>query len=137
VKHTQKSGMGTDIVMHDRDAKFTASFDAALKEAGLRVQKAAPRAPNTVAFVERFIQTVRQELLDDFIVFGERHLNCLCTVFLDFYHRRRPHQAKENDLLVVRRRRKTKPRTEVIPLSEVRCQQQLGGLLKHYYREAA
>jgi hypothetical protein len=58
--------------------------------------------------------------------------------FVDFYHRLRTRQAKENDLLVVSRRRKAKlPTTEIVPLAEVRCQQQLGVLLKHYYRKAA
>ncbi len=139
-RHVKKARLGSDIVMHDRDTKFTASFDEALKGAGLRVQKAAYRSPNTVAFVERFIQTLGQECLDHFIVFGERHLNHLCSVFLDYYHRLRPHQSKENDLLVARpgRKRKRKPRpNDILPLTEVRCEQRLGGLLKHYYRKAA
>src|SRR3954470_9790570 len=124
--------------MHDRNTKFTASFDDALKGAGLRVQKAAYRSPNTCAFVERFIHTLGQECLDHFIVFGERHLNHLCSVFLDYYHRLRPHQSKENDLLAVKRRRKRQPLPpKVIPLSEVRCEKRLGGLLRHYYRKAA
>jgi len=138
VRHTRKTGLGTDIIMHDRDGKFCAAFDAALEAAGLRVQKTAIRSPNTVAFVERFIQTLGQECLDSFIVFGERHLNHLCTVFLKYYHRLRPHQGKENGLLMVKRRRKPKPHSAAaIPLSEVRCEQRLGGLLKHYYRKAA
>ena len=57
--HAEESGLGADIVMHDRDGKFMAEFDATLKDAGLRVQKAAYRSPNTVAFVERFNQTLR------------------------------------------------------------------------------
>jgi putative transposase len=104
------------------------------------VQKAAYRSPNTVAFVERFNQTLRQELLEHFIVFGERHLNHLVSVFIDYYHRLRPHQAKENELLVpVSRRKKQRRRQEPteIPLSEIRCEDRLGGLLKHYYRKAA
>src|SRR4051812_771350 len=137
VRHAQKSGLGADIVMHDRDTKFTASFDATLMSTGLRVKKAAYRSPNTCAFVERFIQTLGQECLDHFIVFGERHLNHLCSVFLDYYHRLRPHQSKENDLLVVKRRRSKPLPPKVIPLSEVRCEKRLGGLLRHYYRKAA
>jgi putative transposase len=137
-KRVKKTRLGADIVMHDRDTKFTASFDDALKSAGLRVQKAAYRSPNTVAFVERFIQTLGQECLDHFIVFGERHLNHLCSVFIDYYHQLRPHQGKENELLVAKRKSRPKqPPVEVISLSEVRCQQKLGGLLKHYHRKAA
>jgi putative transposase len=138
VKQAKKSGLGVDRVMHDRDTKFSAAFDAELRAAGLRIQRSAYRSPNTVAFVERFIQTLGQECLDHFIVFGEGHLNHLCSVFLDYYHRLRPHQGRDNDPLVVPRRRKTKPPPiEIASFSEVRCQQQLGGLLKHYYRKAA
>jgi putative transposase len=142
VVHARETGLGVDIVMHDRDTKFTAAFDDVLKKAGLRVQKAAYCSPNTVAFVERFIQTLGQECLDHFIIFGERHLNHLCGVFIDYYHRRRPHQAKENHLLTaeeLRRRPRKKPRLlpAIQPLSEIRCEDRLGGLLKHYYRRAA
>lgn len=143
VKHAKQTQLGVDIVMHDRDAKFTATFDAALKNAGLRVLKSSFRSPNTVAFVERFIQTLGQECLDYFFVFGERHLNYLVSQFVDYYHRRRPHQGKDNEVLV-RRGRRRKPHAphppaenDVVPLAEVRCESRLGGLLKHYYRQAA
>jgi len=124
--------------MHDRDSKFSKAFDDQLRKDGLRVQKAAYRSPNTVAYVERFVQTIQQEVLDHFIVFGERHLNHLCAVFVDYYHRLRPHQGKDNELLVSKPSRKRKPPpAEVISLADVRCEQRLGGLLKHYYRKAA
>jgi putative transposase len=128
--------------MHDRDSKFSAAFDTELRTAGLRVQKSSFRSPNTVAFVERFIQTIQQECLDYFVVFGERNLNHLCSIFVDYYHRLRPHQAKDNDLLLTSKRRRKKkptrpPPDDALPLSEVRCEQRLGGLLKHYYRKAA
>lgn len=136
-RHVKPSGLGADIVMHDRDSKFSVAFDAELKNAGLRVQKSAFRSPNTVAFVERLIQTLGQECLDHFIVFGEQHLNHLCSVFVEYYQRRRPHQGKDNELLVAKRGRRKKSAAATISLSEVRCQQQLGGLLKHFYRQAA
>ena len=74
VRHMKDSGLEADIVMHDRDNKFSEDFDQMLKDAKLRVQKAAFRSPNTVAFVERFIQALQQECLDYFVVFGEEHL---------------------------------------------------------------
>ena len=138
VKHARQERLGADIVMHDRDSKFSAAFDAELQAAGLRVQKSSFRSPNTVAFVERFIQTIGQECLDHFVVFGERHLNYLCSVFVDYYHHLRPHQGKDNELLVrAKQKRKRVPPTETVPLSEIRCQRRLGGLLKHYHRKAA
>jgi hypothetical protein len=58
---------------HDRDGKFSQPFDDAVRDAGLKVQMTAFLSPNTVAYVERFIQSLQQEVLDYFIVFGRRH----------------------------------------------------------------
>jgi transposase InsO family protein len=64
VQHIQDSGLEADILMLDRDNKFSEEFDQTLRDADLRVQKAAFRSPNTVAFVERFIKTLQQECLE-------------------------------------------------------------------------
>ena len=84
-------------------------------------------AANTVAFVERFIQTMQQECLDDFIVFGEAHMNHLVKEMVEFYHESRPHQAKDNDLLVPTQA--TGEERAVVRLSEIRCKKRLGGVL--------
>jgi transposase InsO family protein len=74
LNHVEDSGLAATIVMHDRDTKFTASFDGLLESAGLEIKLAAHRSPNINAFVERFIQTIQQECLDYFIVFGRQHI---------------------------------------------------------------
>ena len=79
LQHTKETGLGAEIVMHDRDTKFTASFDEVLKAGNVKVQKSAYRSPNTVAFVERFIKTLQQGCLDYFVVFGEQHMNHLVS----------------------------------------------------------
>lgn len=140
-------GLGAKTVIHDRDTKFTASFDQCLESANLQVVKCAHRAPNTNAFVERFIQTLQQECLNYFIVFGAQHMDHLVAEMVSHYHEERPHQAKENELLAlatpnakpskVNRKKKRKSRSDVIPVSQIECRQRLGGRLKHYYRRAA
>lgn len=138
LKHAEKSKLGADVVMHDRDTKFARSFDATLENAGLRVQWTAYRSPNTCAFVERFIQTLGQECLDHFVVLGERHLNYVVREFLDHYHLERPHQALENKTVVKKGyRRKTTVDASTLPFGDLACKTRLGGLLKHYYRRAA
>jgi putative transposase len=143
LQHVEQSGLGADIVMHDRDTKFTASFDKQLERAKLRIGETAFRSPNTLAFAERFIQTLGQECLDYFIPVGERHLNHFVSEMVAHYHNERPHQGLDNDLLAPlaksRRKRTTRPkagRDPTILLREVGCKQRLGGLLRHYYRKA-
>ncbi|MGE0538531.1 MAG: integrase core domain-containing protein [Pirellulales bacterium] len=144
VAHIKQTGLSAEIVMRDRDGKFTSPFDETLKAAGLKIRKSAPRSPNIQAFVERFIQTLQQECLDYFIPIGRQHLDHLAAEAMIHYHDERPHQSLDNGLLAPlpkpksRRKAKAKPPDETtIALSEVRCKQRLGGLLKHYYRQAA
>jgi putative transposase len=137
LRHARSKKLGTELIMHDRDTKFTASFDAALeKKDGLEVRRSAYRAPNTAAYVERFVQSIKQECLDYFVVFGQRHMNHLCQEFAEHYHAERPHQGLDNELPKPSRKgRKRQP--DLIPLGDIACRTRLGGLLKHYHRKAA
>ena len=135
--HAKAEKLPVQMLFHDRDAKFTRAVDADLATQEIEVRKTAFRAPNTNAYVERFIQTIQQECLDHFVILGQLHFDHLVTEWLQHYHTERPHQAKENELLVVRRRRIRVPPADTIALSDVHCEQRLGGLLRHYYRNAA
>jgi putative transposase len=128
LEHTNEAGLDAKMLMHDRDTKFTKSFDVVLNSSGVETRKSAFRSPNTVAFVERFIQTIQQECLDYFIVFGEMHMDYLVREFLEYYHEERPHQGLGN-----------RPISGEPPPAdgELHCRTRLGGLLKHYYRAAA
>jgi putative transposase len=143
VTQAREQGLPVTLVQRDRDTKFAKSFDAKLKSQRVKAIKNPIRSPNTNAFVERFIQSIKTECLDHFIVFGESHLNHLCNEYLAHYHDDRPHQGLDNELLVkpkVHGRPRTKRvalENQVVPLAEVRCKQRLGGLLKSYSRRAA
>jgi transposase InsO family protein len=60
--------------VRDRAGQFTAAFDTVLTDAGITVLKIPPRSPRANAYAERFVLTVRTELTDRLLVFGERHL---------------------------------------------------------------
>ena len=144
LRHAKQTEMSVKMLFHDRDTKFTKTLDRDLKLAGVKVQKTAFRAPNTNTFVERFIQSVEQECLDHFLVVGAQHFNHLVGSWLEYYHTERPHQSKENEVLLPlrgppdARKGKSKPQIADLPkLRDIRCRERLGGLLKHYYRKAA
>jgi putative transposase len=99
--------------------------------------KASFRAPNLNAFVERFNQTLLVEALDHFIIFGRKHLDHIVSEFVRFYLRKRPHQSLDNEPIGKRKRQRKLAASKVISLTDVRCERQLGGVLKHYYRKVA
>ncbi len=49
-------------------------------------------------YVERFVGTLRRELLNHVIIFSESHLNSLLTEYIEqYYHCARPHQGLDGD----------------------------------------
>jgi putative transposase len=67
------------FLVRDRAGQFTASFDALLADAGIAAVKIPPRSPRANAFAERFVLTVRTEVTDRMLIFGERHLRAVLT----------------------------------------------------------
>jgi putative transposase len=141
VKQARSNGLRVRYVQRDRDRKFAGGFDRALRKRHVKVVKSPAKAPNTQAFVERFIGSLRNECLNHFVFFGMRHLYAVARSWLDHYHAERPHQGVENELLVkppgVKKSVENRTADEMLSLQDIRCRQRLGGLLKHYERVAA
>jgi putative transposase len=130
--HAAEQAVKPAMLLRDNDHKFGPEFDAVLKAEGVDVRRVGPLAPNLNAVAERFVQCVKVECLDRFLVFGEGHLRHLLHEFLVHYHKCRPHQGIGNVT-------PAEPPPDPSPLDprEVVCQERLGGLLKHYSRRAA
>jgi putative transposase len=58
------------FLLRDRDTRFTAAFDAVFVAEGLRVLRTPVRAPRANAHAERWVGTVRREVLDRMLIFG-------------------------------------------------------------------
>jgi putative transposase len=82
--------------------------------------------------VRGYVQTIRQECLDHFLILGERHLSHIVKEFVAHSNEERPHQAKGN--VPLPDADEPEPRILSFPSGEVRCSERPGGLLKHYYR---
>jgi putative transposase len=114
------------FLIRDRAGQFTASFDAVLADAGIEVIKIPPRCPRANCFAERFVLTVRAEVTDRMLVFGERHLRTVLAQYSLHYNRRRPHRA-----LQLRPPRPESPVPELIQ-GRIRRRPVLGGLINQY-----
>ncbi|WP_230860872.1 integrase core domain-containing protein [Actinoplanes aureus] len=80
-------------MIRDRDAKFTAAFDAVFAAAGIQTVKIPPRAPKANAYAERWVRTVRTECLDWTLIWNRRHLQRVLTRYLEHYNTGRPHRG--------------------------------------------
>jgi putative transposase len=81
------------FLVRDRAGQFTTAFDAVLAGAGIDTVKIPPRCPRANCFAERFVLTVRTELTDRILIFGERHLRVVLARYGAHYNGRRPHRA--------------------------------------------
>jgi putative transposase len=93
---TDKQPKPPAYLVRDFDAKFTKEFDAILKTANIEPIKVGPAAPNLSPHAERFVLSIKSECLDDFVVFGEAHLQYLVKEYLDHYNTERAHQGVGN-----------------------------------------
>ena len=68
------AGVRVKFALHDRDASFTAAFDAVFQAAGARVVRSAIQAPRMGSIMERWIGSCRRELPDRTLIWNQRHL---------------------------------------------------------------
>ncbi len=116
-------------LIHDRDTKFTAPFDAVFVSEGIVIVLTPPQAPNANACAERWIRSVREECLDHLLIFSQRSLHRVLTEYIDYYNRARPHQSLQQQTPI--------PYRPGPPEGLIRHRKVLGGLIRDYYREAA
>jgi transposase InsO family protein len=114
------------FLVRDRAGQFAAPFDAVLADVCIEVVKIPPRCPRANCFAERFVLTVRTEVTDRMLIFGERHLRRVVAEYATHYNSQRPHRA-----LQLRPPRPQSP----IPKSvygTIRRRPVLGGLINEY-----
>ena len=123
---------GAKYRIHDRDPLFSKVFIAILKAGGLKSAKIPAQSPHCNPYAERFVKTIKYECLNQFVIFGERHLRHLIKEFVEHYMTERFHQGIGGQLI-----RNVGPTNDNAADGKVARRSRLGGLLNYYYREAA
>lgn len=83
------------FLIRDRAGQFTTAFDTVLADTGIQIVKIPPRCPQANSYAERFVRTVRAELTDRMLIFGQRHLRRVLDEYLAHYNEQRPHRGRE------------------------------------------
>ena len=119
---------GLKFLIRDRDAKFTATFDAVFTAVGVRIIK-TPVQANAIA--ERWISSARRECLDRLLITSERHLRLVLSEYVEHYNVHRPHRTLRQSPPAGHERPPT-----MGPNVRVLRRDRLGGLIREYAQVA-
>ena len=79
-------------LIHDRSPELCFHYE----DYGLQDVTTSVKAPNMNSVAERFVRSVRNEVLDAFVVFGQKQIeHLLGTYIMKYYNRKQPHQGIE------------------------------------------
>ena len=97
-----EAARGSRYLVFDRDAIFSAAVVAAVTSMPLEPTRTSYQSPWQNGVAERFVGTVRRELLDHAIVLDDRHLRRLLGEYLAYYHQDRTHLGIGKDAPLAR-----------------------------------
>ena len=80
-------------LVRDRGSQFIDTFDEVFRTEGLKILKTLVRTPVANAFAERWIGTIRRELLDRTIIWNQQQLQRLVTDYIEHHNTHRPHRS--------------------------------------------
>lgn len=122
----------TRFLIHDNDAIFSNRVSEAIGHLGMESKRTAFRSPWQNGIAERWVGTVRRELLDHVIVIDEKHLRRLLREYVDYYNEERVHTCLRDSPNGRRTEGRPSRNAQVVGLPRV------GGLHHRYvWRDAA
>ena len=84
---------GAQALVRDRGSQFIDAFDEIFRSEGFKILKTPVRTPVANAFAERWIGSIRRELLDRTIIWNRRQLERLVVDYIAHHNDHRPHQS--------------------------------------------
>ncbi len=135
IQDSQDQELPVRFLIHDRDTKFTCSFDAVFASEGVEIIRTPYRAPNANAYAERWVRSAREECLDHLLILNERHLRRVLVEYVEYYNGRRPHQGIGQRTPIP-----LSEKSAAMPAMTTRrdpvCRRDvLGGIIHDYYRQ--
>jgi Integrase core domain len=90
-------GPGATYLVRDNDRAYGQVLTNRVRAMGIRDRPISPRSPWQNAYVERLIGTLRRECLDHVLIYGERHLRRILTLYSLYYNETRTHLGLGKD----------------------------------------
>jgi len=122
---------GLWYLIHDNDSIFSTEVKEAIESLPLVPKRTAYQSPWQNGTSERWVGSVRRELLDHVIIFGENHLRRLLRDYVAYYNAERVHTSLGDSPAGRGIEKRPSPDAEVIGLPRV------GGLHHRYAWEEA
>jgi putative transposase len=114
----------------DRDSKFTSMFNAVFASEGIQIIKTPIRAPRANAIMERWIGSLRRELLDRMLILNTWHLRRVLTEYENHFNIHRPHRSLDQAAPL-----RPLPQPETADIKIIR-RDRLGGAIHEYLQVA-
>ena len=122
------------FLLRDRDGKHPALIDEILGGTGIATILTGVRVPRMNAITERWVKTLRAELLDRTLIWNESHLRHALREYEQHYNQHRTHRSLAAAAPLRARPQPLEP--DRIERLAIRRRDRLGGVL-HEYRHVA
>jgi putative transposase len=127
----EDAGRRVRFLIRDRDARFTPAFDAVFTSLDADVIKIPVRVPVANAICERFVGSIRPELLDRILIVNVAHARRVLGEYEDHFNTHRPHRSLGQAAPL-----RALPSVPADPTAAVIRRDRLGGLIHEYAQVA-